>query len=54
MKQEPELIDLFAMVIAAGLAANDPNKPKHFAEYAYVLASQMMEERKNYIGDSDE
>ena len=51
MKQEPELIDLFAMFIAAGLAANDPEKPKHFAEYAYVLANEMMEERKNWIGD---
>lgn len=54
MKQEPELIDLFAMFVAAGLAAHDPNKPKHFAEYAYVLAAEMMEERKNWIGDDHE
>lgn len=54
MKQEPELIDIFAMFVAAGLAANDPERPKHFAEYAYVLAAELMQERKNWIGDSDD
>jgi hypothetical protein len=54
MKQEPELIDLFAMFIAAGLAANDAAKSKNFAKHAYVLATEMMVERKNYIGDEDD
>jgi hypothetical protein len=54
MKQEPELIDIFAMFVAAGLAANGAERPKHFAEYVYVLAAELIEERKNWIGDSDE
>ena len=54
MKQEPELIDLFAMFAAAGLAAHDPSNPKHLAQHAYVLASEMMEERKNWTGDDHE
>lgn len=54
MKEEPQLIDLFAMFIAAGLAANGAAKSKNFAEHAYVLASEMMQERPNYIGDPDD
>jgi hypothetical protein len=54
MKDEPQLIDLFAMFIAAGLAANGAAKSKNFAEHAYVLAFEMMQERQNYVGDSDE
>jgi hypothetical protein len=54
MKQEPELIDLFAMFIAAGLAANGADKSKNFAEHVYVLATEMMWQRKNYIGDIDD
>jgi len=54
MKQEPELIDIFAMFIAAGLAANGAAKSKNFAEHAYVLATEMMWERKNYTGDEDD
>ena len=54
MKQEPELIDLFAMFIAAGLAANGAEKSKNFAEHAYVLAQQMMWEREGYTGDTND
>jgi hypothetical protein len=54
MKDEPQLIDLFAMFIAAGLAANGADKSKNFAEHAYVLATEMMWQRENYIGDTDE
>ena len=54
MKDEPQLIDLFAMLIAAGLAANGANKSKNFAEHAYILATQMMWERQNYKGGEDE
>ena len=54
MKQEPELIDLFAMFVAAGLAAHDPSNPRNYAQHVYVLAAEMMEERKNWIGDDHE
>jgi hypothetical protein len=54
MKEQPELIDLFAMFIAAGLAANGADKSKNFAEHAYVLAMEMMWQREHYKGDKDE
>tara|TARA_R110002126_G_scaffold66459_1_gene168999 strand:- start:429 stop:599 length:171 start_codon:yes stop_codon:yes gene_type:complete len=52
MKQEPELIDIFAMFISVGLAAN--GKSKNLAEHAYVLANEMMWERQNFIGEQDD
>lgn len=52
MKDEPELIDLFAVFIAAGLASNNA-KSHNFAELTYNLAAQMMRERKNNMKDSD-
>lgn len=54
MKQEPELIDIFAMFVAAGIAANNTDRPKDFAEYVYVLANELMVQRKNWIGDIDD
>lgn len=54
MKEQPELIDLFAMLIAVGLAANGAEKSNNFAEHAYVLAQQMMWEREGYTGESND
>jgi hypothetical protein len=54
MKHEPELIDIFAMFVAAGLAPEGIDRPKDFAEYVYVLANEMMEERKHWIGENNE
>jgi len=54
MKEQPELVDLFAMFIAAGLAANGAEKSKHFAEYAYNLAVEMMWAREVHKGNKDE
>lgn len=54
MKQEPELIDLFAMFAVAGLAVSDAGGPKDIAHYAYILAHEMMVERQHWIGDDDE
>ncbi len=57
MKQEPELIDLFAMFIVQGLLTAEEvgeYSNEHVAEIAYRVASAMMVERKNWIGGDDE
>jgi len=54
MKEDPELIDLFAMLIAQGLAVRTTEMPKNIAEYSYILANEMMQERKNWIGKNNE
>lgn len=57
MKQEPELIDLFAMFIVQGLLTAEEvgeYSNEHVAEIAYRVANAMMVERKNWIGGDDE
>jgi hypothetical protein len=57
MKQEPELIDLFAMFIVQGLLTAEEvgeYSNEHVAEIAYRVAAAMMVERKNWIGGNDE
>jgi len=54
MKQEPELIDIFAMFVAAGHVSEEIDRPKDFAEYVYVLANELMQERKHWIGELDD
>mgnify|MGYP006286221597 FL=1 len=57
MKQEPELIDLFAMFIVQGLLTAEEvgeYSNDHVAEIAYRVAAAMMVERKNWIGGNDE
>jgi len=53
MKQEPELIDLFAMFIVQGLLTAeevDEYSKEDVAEISYRVANAMMIERKNWIG----
>ena len=53
MKQEPELIDLYAMFIAQGLLTAEEvgeYSNEHVAEISYRLANAMMIERKKWIG----
>ena len=53
MKQEPELIDLFAMFVAQGLLTAEivgEYSNEHVAEISYRVADAMMIERKNWIG----
>lgn len=47
MKDEPELIDLFAMFIVQGLLEKDVDYIKA-VETAYQIASAMMVERRNW------
>jgi hypothetical protein len=55
MKQEPELIDIFAMAALQGICAGQPSVANNLiVRAAYRLASEMIEERKKYVGDSDE
>lgn len=55
MKQEPELIDIFAMFIVQGICASEPViSNKAIVREAYNLAVCMMQERKNYVGERDE
>jgi len=56
MKQEPRLIDLFAMFAMQSLTRNAPRPDELWTDYcqetaleAYMMASAMMEERKNYV-----
>ena len=53
MKQEPELIDLFAMFIVQGLLTAEivgDYSNEHVVEISYRVANAMMIERKNWIG----
>jgi hypothetical protein len=53
VKQEPELIDLFAMFIVQGLLTAEEvgeYSNKHVADISYRVANEMMIERKNWIG----
>jgi hypothetical protein len=55
MKQEPELIDIFAMGALQGICASAPTIPNvEIVREAYDLAAYMMQERKNYVGENDE
>jgi hypothetical protein len=57
MKQEPELIDLFAMFIVQGLLTAEvvgEYSNDHVAEIAYRVANAMMIERKNWIGKNND
>jgi hypothetical protein len=56
MKKEPQLIDLFAMFAMQTLIRNPPEPNELWVDYcqgtaleAYMMASAMMEERKNYV-----
>jgi hypothetical protein len=57
MKQEPELIDIFALFAMHSLTRNPPEPDELWVDYcqgtaleAYMMASAMMEERKNHVG----
>jgi hypothetical protein len=57
MKQEPELIDLFAMFIVQGLLTAEEvgeYSNEHVAEISYRVANAMMIERKNWIGKNND
>jgi hypothetical protein len=52
MKQEPELIDVFAMFVVQGLLTAElvgDYSNEHVAEIAYRVANAMMNERQNWI-----
>ena len=58
MKQEPELIDIFALVAMHSFLSNAPRiglSPAHVAWEAYKQAEEMMKVREDFIneGDSD-
>jgi hypothetical protein len=57
MREEPELIDLFAMFIVQGLLTAEEvgeYSNEHVAEIAYRVAAAMMVERQNWIGGNNE
>ena len=57
MKEEPELIDLFAMFIVQGLLTAEivgDYSNEHVAEIAYRVADAMLIERKNWIGKNND
>jgi len=57
MKQEPELIDLFAMFIVQGLLTAEEvgeYSNEHVAEIAYRVAKAMIIERMNWVGGDNE
>lgn len=59
MKDEPELIDIFAMLAMMGQASDSPRfsipaQQQIIAERAYSMAQQMMETRKKFIGEQDD
>lgn len=50
MKQEPELIDLFAMfAMVAERITRPAAMDSRIAKNAYELAEEMMQERKKYV-----
>ena len=57
MKQEPELIDLFAMFIVQGLLTAEivgDYSNEHVAEISYRIAHAMVIERQNWIGKNND
>ena len=59
MKDEPELIDIFAMLAMMGQASDSPRfstleHQQIIAERSYLMAQQMMETRKKFIGEQDD
>ena len=57
MKDEPQLIDLFAMFIVQGLLSAEEvgeYSNEHVAEISYMLADAMMQARKPYINSEGE
>ena len=52
MKQEPELIDIFALIALHSLLQTAPKNARNeeIAHEAYRQAEAMMEERENYVG----
>ena len=53
MKEEPELIDIFAMFIVQGLLTAEEvgeYSNEHVSEISYRVANAMMIERKTWIG----
>ncbi len=57
MKDEPQLIDLFAMFIVQGLLTAEEvgeYSNEHVAEISYRVANAMMIERKNWIGKNND
>lgn len=57
MKQEPELIDLFAMFIVQGLLSAEEvgeYSNEHVAEIAYRLANAMVRARVNFVNSEGE
>ena len=56
MKQEPQLIDMFAMFAMQSLTKNPPEPNELWVDYcqgtaleAYMMADAMMQERENWI-----
>lgn len=52
MKDEPQLIDLFAMFVVQGLLTAEivgEYSNEHVAGIAYRVADAMMKERQNYV-----
>lgn len=63
MKNEPDLIDIFAMFAMQSLTRNPPEPNELWIDYcegtaleAYMMAKAMMEARTNFIseGESDD
>ena len=53
MSEEMTLLDMFAMSAASKSVGNDIS-PKQIAQTAYLIASEMMRERKKYINSGEE
>ena len=55
MKEEPELLDIFAMAALQGICASGSTMSnKGIVQEAYDLALHMMQERKHYVGEIDD
>ena len=55
MKEEPELLDIFAMAALQGICASGSTMSnKGIVQEAYDLALHMMQERKHYVGEQDD
>lgn len=55
MKDEPELLDIFAMAALQGICASGSTmRNSRIVQEAYDLALHMMQERKHYVGEQDD
>lgn len=53
MSEEMTLLDMFAMSAASKSIGNDIS-PKQISQTAYLIAFEMMRERKKYINSGEE